>query len=96
MKKLLVAAMLCASATGAFGQAEKKDPSSLSSKQMEKQAGEEGMTAKPTAKPENKGSLSDKAMDDHPGTTGGTTDTPTAEPKTGDLPAGAEDDMGKK
>lgn len=94
MKKMIVAALLCATATGAFAQEE--DTNSLSGKQMEQQPVEEGTTAKPTAKPDDS-SLSGEAMEDHPGTTGGSTDMPTAEPKTGDLPAAAdEDDIGEK
>lgn len=97
IRSLAAALLVAAVPTIASAQAEKKDPGSLSNKQMEQQPTSPGSTAAPNAKAEEgKGSLSDKAMKDQPGTTGGSTGEPSAQPKSGDLPAGAKDDIGKK
>ena len=99
MKTILAVGLLAASSTLAFAQSEKADPGSLTGKAKEEPsaaATSSGSTAAPTAKPADS-SLSDKAMKDNPGTTaGGSTAQPTPQPKSGDLPAGAKDDMGKK
>lgn len=93
---ILAAAVLAMTPAVTLAQAEKQDPSSLSTKAMKDQPGTkaDGSTATPTAKPSS-GSLSDKAMKDNPGTDGGSTGEPTAQPKTNDLPAAAKEDMGK-
>lgn len=97
MRSMLLAASLAVIPSFAAAQAEQKDPSSLSNKQMQQQPVKPGSTATPNAKPEDgKGSLSDKAMKDAPASTGGSTGEPTAQPKSGDLPSKAEEDLGKK
>jgi hypothetical protein len=97
MRPIIAAAVLALVPSLAMAQAEKKDPGSLSNKQMEQQPTNSGTTAAPTAKPEEgKGSLSDKAMKDGPASTGGSTGEPTAQPKGSDLPGKAENDLGKK
>lgn len=97
MRASIAVVILAVSSTMAFAQAEKKDPGSLSNKQMEQQGTAGGTTAAPTAKVEDgRSSLPDKAQQDNPATKGGSTTDPNAQPKSGDLPAGAQDDMGKK
>lgn len=84
----IIAAALLAVPTFAVAQAEQKDPSSLSSKAMKDQPGNNGAgsTDMPNAKP-NSGSLSEKAMKDQPGnaSSSGSTDMPTAKPDSGSL-----------